>query len=152
MADAGRFRAMARGFTRRCARCGSGHLFRHWFTMVEDCPGCDLHFEREHGYFAGALAINIMAAIIVFAVAFIGGLLVLWPDVPVAGFMVALIVLMTAFPIFFYPFSKTIWVAVDRSFLQQLDGAEVLDEQVGRRSAATAATPPRNRASGPSSG
>ncbi len=125
--------------------------------MVEDCPGCDLHFEREHGYFAGALAINIMAAIIIFAVTFLGGLFLWWPDVPVAGFTVALVVMMTAFPIFFYPFSKTIWVAVDRAFLQQLDGAEVLDEQVGRRSAPPAtpsrpSRPSRSQASGPSSG
>ena len=37
------------GATQRCARCGSGHLFRHYFTMVDDCPRCGLHFEREHG-------------------------------------------------------------------------------------------------------
>ena len=47
------------GFTKRCARCGSGHLFKRWFTMVDDCPRCGLHFEREQGYWAGALAINI---------------------------------------------------------------------------------------------
>ena len=32
-------------------------------------------------------------------------------------------------PIIAYPFSKTIWVAVDRAFLQQLDVNEVRDEQ-----------------------
>ena len=37
------------GTTRRCPRCGSGHLFRRYFTMVDDCPRCGLHFEREQG-------------------------------------------------------------------------------------------------------
>jgi hypothetical protein len=37
-------------------------------------------------------------------------------------------------PIVGYPFSKTLWVAVDRALLQHLDPAETLDEQArGRR-------------------
>jgi hypothetical protein len=35
-------------------------------------------------------------------------------------------------PIVAYPFSKTIWVAVDRAFLQQLDVNERRDEQLRR--------------------
>ena len=31
-----------------------------------------------------------------------------------------------------YPFSKTLWVAVDRAFLQKLDSRERADEQVRR--------------------
>ena len=34
-------------------------------------------------------------------------------------------------PLVAYPFSKTIWVAVDRAFLQKLDRAERPDEQIG---------------------
>ena len=49
---------------------GSGHLFKRWFTMVDDCPRCGLHFEREQGYWAGALAINIGIAGVVFVLAF----------------------------------------------------------------------------------
>lgn len=140
MEHAGRFTMLVRGLTRRCARCGSGHLFRRWFTMVDDCPRCDLHFEREQGYFAGALAINIIAATMVFFVIFIGGLLLMWPDVNVAAFTVGLIVINAVFPIFFYPFSKTIWIAVDRAFLQRLDKNEALDEQVGKNRRETTAS------------
>ena len=35
-------------------------------------------------------------------------------------------------PMVAYPFSKTIWVAIDRAFLQQLDGNERPDEQSRR--------------------
>ena len=52
-------RLLARGIARRCPRCGSGHLFRRYFTIVSDCARCRLHFEREPGYWTGALAINI---------------------------------------------------------------------------------------------
>lgn len=122
-----------RGATRRCARCGRGGLFRRWFVMVDDCPRCDLHFEREDGYWAGALAINICAVIVVFAVAFLGLLLLTWPDPDVFLLVIALVAVNASFPILFYPVSKTLWVAVDRAFLQRLDPTQRLDEQVGPR-------------------
>ena len=120
---------MFRGVTRRCARCGSGKLFRHYLTMVPDCPRCGLHFEREQGYWAGALAVNIMCIGAVFAVTFLVAMILTVPDVPVPLMLAIFVPLMTIGPILWYPFSKTIWVAFDRAFLQQLDGGQSLDDQ-----------------------
>ena len=117
------------GFTKRCARCGSRHLFRRWFTMVDDCPRCGLHFEREQGYWAGALAINIGIAGAVFVLAFVIGIAITAPDIPVLPFLAVLIPLMIIVPTVAYPFSKTIWVAVDRALLQHMDPNERLDER-----------------------
>ena len=119
---------MFRGLTRRCARCGSGKLFRRYFFMVPDCPRCGLHFEREQGYWAGALAVNIMFVGAVFAVTFLVAMILTVPDVPVPLMLAIFIPLMTIGPIVWYPFSKTIWVAVDRAFLQRLDGGQSLDD------------------------
>jgi uncharacterized protein (DUF983 family) len=125
----GRSTTLARGFTRRCARCGSGKLFHHYLSMVPDCPRCGLHFEREQGYWAGALAINIISVGGLFAVSFLVAMILTVPDVPVP-LMLAIFVPMMAFgPIVWYPFSKTIWVAVDRAFLQTLDGGQAVDDQ-----------------------
>lgn len=118
-----------RGMTRRCARCGGGHLFKGYLTMVEDCPTCGLHFEREPGYWAGALAINIMAVGGVFAVVFITMLVLTIPNVPVVPLLIVLVPIMIIGPILYYPFSKTVWAAVDRAFLQHLDQNEITDEQ-----------------------
>ncbi|MET0920051.1 MAG: DUF983 domain-containing protein [Acidimicrobiia bacterium] len=119
-----------RGATRRCARCGSGHLFHRWFTMVERCPACDLKFEREHGYFAGALAINIGVTSAVFIVVFAVAIALTAPNIPVGLLLAILVPLMIIVPVVGYPFSKTIWVAVDRALLQHLDRNERLDEQI----------------------
>lgn len=119
------------GTTKRCARCGSGHLFERWFTMVDDCPRCGLHFEREQGYWAGALAINIGIAGATFVVAFVVALALTIPDIPVVPLLAVLVPLMIVVPTVAYPFSKTIWVAVDRALLQHLDHNEKLDEQFG---------------------
>jgi uncharacterized protein (DUF983 family) len=121
-----------RGLTRRCARCGSGKLFRRWFKMVDDCPRCGLHFEREAGYFAGALAINLILVGGLFAIVFITILVLTVPDVPIALTLGVCLPIVALGPIFAYPFSKTLWVAVDRAFLQQLDVNEQRDEQTRR--------------------
>lgn len=117
------------GLTRRCPRCGSGHLFRGWFHIVERCPRCGLRFEREEGYWAGALAINIGAAIAVFLVVFVVAIALTAPDIPVVEVLAILVPLMILVPVVYYPFSKTLWMAVDRALLQHMDRNERLDEQ-----------------------
>jgi len=110
----------ARGARRRCPRCGSGHLFQRYFTMVEDCPRCGLHFERESGYWVGALAVNIAIVMAIFVAAFVVILVLTVPDVPVATSLAILVPIMVLGPIVFYPFSKTLWMAVDYGFLQRI--------------------------------
>ena len=92
---------LGRGATKRCARCGSGRLFTRWFDIVDDCPQCGLHFEREEGYWAGALAINISFAAAVFAVTLVTALAFTIPNVPVAPILAVLIPVMIILPIVF---------------------------------------------------
>ena len=52
----------------RCPRCREGAiyrvpLFRGWLAMYERCPVCGLKYEREQGYFVGAMYISYMLAI-----------------------------------------------------------------------------------------
>ena len=46
----------------RCPRCRKGQIFRKsmWMfpAMYERCPACGLKFEREDGYFLGAMYIG----------------------------------------------------------------------------------------------
>jgi uncharacterized protein (DUF983 family) len=119
-----------RGATKRCARCGSGRLFRRWFSMASDCPRCGLHFEREAGYWTGALAINTILVGGAFAITFVIAPVLTVPDVPVAPLLAILVPVMLIGPLVTYPFSKTLWIAIDRAYLQRLDLAERPDEQV----------------------
>lgn len=117
------------GLTLRCPRCGAGHLFRRYFHLVDDCPRCGLHFEREAGYFAGALAVNIICVGGLFAIVFIALLAATIPEIPVVSILVVVVPIVIVGPIVWYPFSKTLWMAVDRAFLQRLDSHERLDER-----------------------
>src|SRR5215831_8819023 len=51
-------RLLVWGLCLRCSRCGVCSLFRIWFSMHERCAVCHLRFEREQGYFLGAMYIN----------------------------------------------------------------------------------------------
>ena len=44
--------------TLRCPRCRRGKLFKGLIGMPERCPECGMIYEREHGYFVGAMAIS----------------------------------------------------------------------------------------------
>jgi uncharacterized protein (DUF983 family) len=109
-----------RGARLRCPRCGSGHLFRRYFALQPDCPRCALHFEREEGYWVGALAVNIAIVMAIFVVAFVAILVATVPEVPVGPSLAVLIPVMIFGPILFYPFSKTLWMAIDYGFLMRI--------------------------------
>ena len=109
-----------RGLRRKCPRCGKGGLFRHWFTMVDDCPNCKLHFEREPGYWVGAVAINTTVIGFLFACLLVVFSAETIPDIPWVTLLMLEIPLMSLGPVAFYPYSKTLWVAIDRAFLAHL--------------------------------
>jgi len=121
-----RWQIVGWGLTRRCPRCGAGHLFQGprlwgWFTLAPDCPRCRLHFEREEGYWAGALAINIGITFGLFAIVFIALVAATIPEIPVVPLLAVLVPIVVITPIVAYPFSKTIWMAVDHAFLLRLE-------------------------------
>ena len=60
-------------FRQRCPRCRSGSIFRYSIfrgfpKMHERCPVCELKFQREEGYFLGAMYISFGLALVVIAV------------------------------------------------------------------------------------
>lgn len=89
--------------------------------MLESCPRCGLRFEREaEGYWLGAMAINLGVTEAVFGALFVAGMVATWPDVPWGWLTVLAVAVNAIVPLVFYPFSKTLWVAVD-ALLHRLD-------------------------------
>lgn len=121
-------RMLARGLLRHCPRCGSAGLFRGWFKMKERCPRCGLCFEREEGEFLGAYVINYAAVSTVVAVVLVLVIAVeatgrsnwLVPLLAAGGFLAVVI------PVLCYPFSKTVWAAIELA-MKPLDPREVAD-------------------------
>jgi uncharacterized protein (DUF983 family) len=102
-----------RGSAGRCPICGSGHLFRRWFTMVEDCPRCSFHFERVEGHWIGSLAVNTVVIMGLMFVVLMGTALVNFPD-PLPSSLIFIEVAIAGIgPLVFFPASRTIWAAMD---------------------------------------
>ena len=66
----------------------------------------------------------------VFTVLFVIAIALTIPDVPVVPLLAFFVPFMAIGPLIAYPFSKTVWIAIDRAFLQRLGGNERPDEQV----------------------
>lgn len=114
-AGGARVRALAgRALRRCCPYCGGGGIFRGWFALKDQCPTCHVSYEREEGYFLGAYALNLIVAEIlglglaiylIFATP-ISDWNLLWQE----AIAVALAV---GFPLLFFPYSRTTWIALD---------------------------------------
>lgn len=107
---------LMRGVRRRCPNCGAGGLFRRWLVMEKNCPGCHLILDRnEPDYFLGSYVINFVTAEFTIAAGTLGAILYNWPDVPWNTIKWTLLLLMVPLPVVFYPFAKTLWLAIDLS-------------------------------------
>jgi hypothetical protein len=106
-------------------------------VMRGTCPACHLKLDRgEPDYFLGAYTINFVVAELIIVTTAGVGIWLTWPDVPWNGLMWGLIIAMIPGPILFYPFAKSLWLAVDLIFrpltLMDLEGhGENLDPQPG---------------------
>ena len=108
---------MRRALTRRCPYCASPGVYDGYFALRERCPRCGVRFEREEGYFLGAYALNLIVA------EFLGlGLAIVLifktelQHVPLIWQEVIAVALAIAFPVILFPFSRTVWIALDVMF------------------------------------
>jgi hypothetical protein len=85
--------------------------------MLKDCPSCGLHLERnEQGYIVGAYMFNVAVAELIWLVLFLAVIRLTWPNPPWTPITYIGMAMMVALPIFFYPFSKTLFLAFDLFF------------------------------------
>lgn len=108
---------LGRALRLRCPNCGAGGLFESFGKLKKRCPECGLWLERGEGdYYLGAYVVALIAVETLFAIGFVVVLLVTWPDPPWDAIQYVGAVLLTTGVIACYPFSKTIWLAVDLMF------------------------------------
>jgi uncharacterized protein (DUF983 family) len=98
----------------RCPRCHEGRVFRSLLDMHEVCGTCGYLFEREPGFFVGAMYVSYALAIPVYlALAGVLGLLLRdWSDLAVLA--AALPVFAPTAPLLFR-YSRVIWMHLDRA-------------------------------------
>jgi uncharacterized protein (DUF983 family) len=109
--------ALAAILQQRCPRCRTGKIFRKSLFlfpgMYERCQACDLKFEREPGYFLGAMYIGYgLALVTITLLSFLLWWFFRWPfqrDV-VGG-----VVLFLPFAPFLTVMARVLWIYLDQS-------------------------------------
>jgi uncharacterized protein (DUF983 family) len=104
-------RKLKRGLRLKCPNCGLGSLYRSPFRMNPSCLYCDLVFEREQGYFIGAVYINVIATeTTLLLTVLIYGLIT---GTITTRILTILFVLALALPLIFFHHSRSLWLAID---------------------------------------
>lgn len=98
----------------RCPRCRRGRIFVSLWRMAPECSVCGLRYEREQGYFTGAMYVSYVIALPIF----IGLFLALQHAFPALSFAAALGITALLFsplmPVVFRT-SRIIWIHFDRT-------------------------------------
>lgn len=91
--------------------------------LQPSCPTCGLDFEREEGYWVGAMIVIFAIVEVVFGLVLVGGILLTWPDVPWTVLLVTGLVLNGVVPFAGYGWAKAIWLGLDRG-LSDVDAGQ----------------------------
>src|SRR6266496_6012680 len=102
-----------------CPRCRAGKIFRgplsrSYLTMYERCPACNLKYEREPGYFLGAMYFSYLLSIppVLVLVLLLWWLTSLRFDLVLLAAFVAYLPLVPAVT----RFARVLWLYLDRHF------------------------------------
>ena len=107
-------RMLVRAALRRCPWCGSRRTFlRGWFTRHDRCRTCGIRWCREEGFELGAVTINTIVTFLTITVGMVIGFVATAPDIAVVPMLVVLGAVAVVMPIAIYPFTYTLWLAVD---------------------------------------
>jgi uncharacterized membrane protein len=106
MSLAPRLRAI---LTQRCPVCLRGKMFRGWLAMNPECPVCGHRFEREQGFFQGAMYVSWVIGVTYLWVLAMLAQLLLVPRIGIAAAVVCVVVIhLACIPAVFH-YSRVIW-------------------------------------------
>ena len=97
----------------RCPRCRKGKMFRGLLAMNDPCPVCGLIFQREEGYFLGAMYVSYLLSSVLLA-AFYFMLAALLPDLGTLTLPLLALVPYLPFVPAVFRYSRIFWVYLDR--------------------------------------
>lgn len=81
--------------------------------MLPQCPHCGLVFGRLPGHWLGSWFLNICVVQLVVVMILAIGVAVTWPDPPMWNIGLATALSALLVPFLFFPYSRTLWSAID---------------------------------------
>jgi uncharacterized protein (DUF983 family) len=102
------------GIRLRCPRCAVGRLYVKPFKMFDHCPHCGLKFEREQGYFIGAIYINYAATVAIAVPGYV--LLDAFTTMTINQQLALWLPFAVIFPLLFFHHARSLWLVLDYFF------------------------------------
>jgi uncharacterized protein (DUF983 family) len=102
------------GLALKCPRCCVGPLYQRPFSMNSYCPHCGLKFEREQGYFVGAIYINYAATVAIAVPGFF--FLDAFTNMTIHQQLAIWVPFSVLFPLLFFHHSRSLWLVLDHLF------------------------------------
>ena len=102
---------LRRAMLLRCLPCGGAPLFTGMFSMHTSCSACGFHYEREPGYFLGAIYFGYGGLAVVSLIA--GVVMQSVFDVPLAWIFGSLFVVAVLVATVGFRYSRAAWMALD---------------------------------------
>lgn len=100
----------------QCSECGQGRIFRGSLRMNDRCPVCGYRFEREPGYFTGAMYFSYALGIPLIAAGMLLGKLLIVPTWPLHWILVATWVAFLPLVPAVFRYSRVLFIHFDRYF------------------------------------
>ena len=104
-------KTLLRGLALRCPVCGRTSIAGRPFRIRHNCPRCRALFQREDGFFVGAIAINLVTTEVV--VLLVYGVCLLAGVKDFQLLLSALLAVALLFPAAFYHHSWSLWLSLD---------------------------------------
>lgn len=98
----------------RCPRCNQGQIFCGRVTMNAICPVCELRFDREPGYFTGAMYVSYVLAVPIMAACAVA-IHVVVPNWSFEATIVAAALLFLLFVPAIFRYSRILWIHLDQT-------------------------------------
>ena len=95
-----------------CPKCEQGKMFTGLFGMRPECEVCHLKFEREEGYWTGAMLIN---WVLVWCVLCPIWVVMFIKRIPFPAILLATVVLLIVLLPLFFRYSRAIWLYLDHT-------------------------------------
>jgi uncharacterized protein (DUF983 family) len=104
-------KTLARCLRLRCPACGGASIVERPFHVRHHCPACSVLFQREAGFFVGAIVVNIITTEVLIVIVYLICLLTIISRYELI--LTILFILGILFPVAFYHHSWSFWLGFD---------------------------------------
>jgi uncharacterized protein (DUF983 family) len=95
----------------RCPACGNVSIVKTPFKIKDHCSSCRAVFQREQGFFVGAILVNVVTTELLILLVYLASLPII--NAHYQFVLAILFVLAVSFPVAFYHHSWSIWLTFD---------------------------------------